>query len=117
MPWYLTPSALAILKRLRAAPPQLARNTETNAILTNAGYRGGDVDALRTRFTLAWEALNREGWDADTSRALLETSADEVLAALFGDPDGLDWAHGERAARRTALAIEIDAALALQVAA
>ncbi|MDE2434702.1 MAG: hypothetical protein KGM49_00445 [Sphingomonadales bacterium] len=117
MPWYLTPAALAILKRLRAAPPELARNTSGNPLLTNAGYRGADADALRTRFTLAWEAMNRAGWDADTARELLETSANEVLAALFGDPDGLDWAHPDRAARRTALALEIDAALAVQVAA
>lgn len=53
----------------------------------------------------------------DLARALLKTSDDEVVAALFGDPNDADWAFPDRAAFRTAMAAEIDAALALGEAA
>jgi hypothetical protein len=117
MPWYLSTPALLILKRLKANPPACEGNTDTNQLMSNAGYCGFDVLALRSLFAKKFADLNLNGWTAEKSTALLNASADEILAGMFGCSDGLDWAHPERAARRAALAMEIDAALAERLAA
>ena len=116
-PWYLRPAALKIIARLRANPPQRRANDSTNPMLTTAGYSGFDAIALRDQFKKAFKLVYEAvPYNAAAASALMQTSADEVLAALFGCPDGLDWAHPERTARRTVIAIEIDAALGVKVA-
>lgn len=119
-PWYLTVPALKIIARLKANPPR--REFERDSASRNwhdgsYDYIGFDAIALRSLFRRKWNDLQLNGWDREASLALMQTSADEVLASLFGDPNGLDWAHHERAAFRTALAAEIDAALGAKVAA
>ncbi len=117
-PWYLRPAALKIITRLRANPPQRRINDSTNPLTTTAAYVGFDALALRDQFKKAFkQAYETVPFDSKAVGELLDTSADEVLAALFGCPDNLDWAHPDRAARRTAIAAEIDEALNLKVAA
>lgn len=108
-PWYLEPRALGIIADLRLAPPIHTANTSTNKLETDAAHTSPAADQLRALFSAAWAK--------NPTAELLDTSADEILAALFGCPDGLDWAHPDRAARRVALAVEIDAALGVGVAA
>lgn len=116
-PWYLTPTALKIIARLIANPPARVPNTDCNPLQTNAGYVGYDALALRSLHRDKFERMMRGDYDAKLADELLTYSADEVLAALFGCPDGLDWAHPDRAARRTAMAAEITEALNVKVAA
>ena len=111
-PWYLAPAALRVIARLKATPPQRVGNTCDNPLQTNSGHHSAAAADLRAMFTVAAHSTPHDQWDG-----LFDTSADEVLAALFGCPDGLDWAHPARAARRAALAIEIDEALAQRLAA
>ncbi len=121
-PWYLRPAALKIIARLRANPPQLRANDSTNPLATTAAYVGFDALALRDQFKKVFkQAYETVPFDSKAVGELLDTSADEVLAALFGCPDGLDQlmpdAYASRIKRRAAIAAEIEAALNMQVAA
>ena len=121
MPWHTRPAALKIIKRLRAAPPERKFERDRHSRNFHDGQRdyvGFDVIALRSLFAKEFARVDgATPYNAEAVRALLDTSAEEVLAALFGDPNNLDWADTDRAARRTALAVEIDAALAERIAA
>ncbi len=120
-PWYLRPTPLKIITRLRANPPQRRINDSTNPLTTTAAYVGFDALALRSLHRDKFERMMRDGWDAKLADELLTYSADEVLAAMFGCPDGLDQlmpdAYASRINRRAAIAAEIEAALNMQVAA
>lgn len=117
-PWYLTPQALTIIARLRSNPPKRLANTSTNPLLTNAGFVADGIEGLRAIHAAEFNRLDIiVPWPREEMAALSACDPDEVLAGLFGDPDNLDWAHPERAARRTAIALEIDEALAAREAA
>lgn len=117
-PWYLKPEALAVIAKLRANPPVRRGNTSTNPLETTAGYEGPGIAELYALYAAEFARLNATvPWSREAAHDLLDHSINEVLAALFGCPDGLDWAHPDRAARRVAMAVEIDAALAGKLAA
>jgi hypothetical protein len=121
-PWYLRPTPLKIIARLRANPPQRRINDSTNPLTTTAAYVGFDALALRDQFKKVFKQVYEAvPYNAEAASALMQTSADEVLAAMFGCPDGLDQlmpdAYASRIKRRAAIAAEIEAALNMQVAA
>ncbi len=118
-PWYLRPTALAIIAKLVANPPERRFEADRASRNNHDGshsYAGFDALSLRGVFERVYRSETAV-WDNAKSRALLESSADEVMAALFGDPDGLDWAHRARAEHRAGIAAEIRAALAERIAA
>lgn len=121
MPWYTTPQALTIIAGLKQSPPARVFERDTNSRNYHDGqnsYQSSGALRLRKMFARAFVALDTiRPWPQAEATALMRTSADEVLAALFGDPNNLDWAHPDRAAFRVALAAEIDEALAREVAA
>jgi hypothetical protein len=122
-PWYTRPAALTIIRRLLDNPPERKferSRTSRNWHDGDTDYTGYDVLALRDRFkkVYAAETVNKAGeYQREVARDLLHTDADEVLAALFGDPNNLDWAHPDRTEKRKAMAEAIHAALAVKVAA
>lgn len=115
-PWYLRATPLRIIARLVANPPELRREEGPfdNGPMEYAGF---DALALRDQFRKEFAKFQSGPYDRAKGEALLNTSADEIMAALFGDPDGLDWADPDRTARRKAMAAQIVAALDVKVAA
>ena len=111
-PWYLTPPALKLIAAMRKVPPCRTTGTEGLSGSRMNSYAGTSYDRLDAICTAEFSRLNTQRpWPKDAITALLETATGEVCAALFGDPNNLDWAHPERTARRVALAAEIDSAL------
>lgn len=120
-PWYLTPPALRIIRKLKANPPRREFVRDKVSLNYHDGhneYRSMDALELAALFAIEFNKVQLAPvWDRDAAVALMQTSDDEILAALLGDPNNLDWAHPDRAARRVALALEIDEALNAKVAA
>lgn len=119
-PWYLRSAALKIIRRLRANRPE--RRFEQFRYSRNregiSEYAGFDAIALRALCAKEFKRVDdQRPWNRDAVCAVMDTSADEIMAGLFGDPNNLDWAHPERAERRAKLAAEIEAALDAKVAA
>lgn len=121
MPWYTTPAALRIIRKLKAHPPRREFVRDKVSLNYHDGhheYRSMDALELAALFAIEFNKVQLAPvWDREAAVALMQTSDDEILAALFGDPDSRDWAHPDRAARRTALAMEIDEALDVRLAA
>ena len=115
--WYLEPRPLAIIATLQAKPPRRIANTSANPLLTSAGYEGAGVAALTAIHDAEFKRVNAiRPWPRDAATSLIETGPAEILAALLGCPDGLEWAHPDKAATRAAIRANIAAALVPEAA-
>lgn len=119
--WYLAPAALRVIASLLAMPPQRVFVRDKCSRTPHDGWNvheGAGLDDLHKLFVAEYNRLDRQNpWPRDAMTALLEASDKEVVAALFGDPNNRDFAFPERAARRSAIAAEIHAALGRRKAA
>lgn len=83
--WYLAPEALAILAKMRAAPPHRERHfqyfTQTHDEWT--AYSGGGVSALNALSNRRFAELESAGADADTLRAHTLASPQRVICAAL----------------------------------
>ncbi len=117
MSWYLKPAALALIETLKANPPAIRFEQDRASYNVQDGYRcyvGEAVDKLHNLYARTFTALNMQlPWPGDDLRALNARNADEVLAALFGDPNRLEWAHPDKAEVRASIRADLEAAVEL----
>lgn len=119
--WYLAPAALCAIASLLSAPPQRVFVRDDCSRNPHDGcnhYAGPGVDALHDLAAREWQRISGAAvWDHARAAAFLDSGSSEVLAALFGDPNNLDFAFPERTGQRAAIAAEIHAALGQRKAA
>lgn len=106
--WYLEPAALKIIAALK---PVRVSHTKHYTLTTDrwGTYEGPQADHLRAIYSDVFAAAMK---DAPATLAnLVAHNADEVLAAMFGCPNRLEWADADRAAKLDAIRISIETAL------
>jgi hypothetical protein len=114
-PWYLEPAALTAIAALNPVRVSHVKHYPLTSDRWHT-YESAEADQLRAIYGQRFaECMATTPFDRDAAASLIDNSADEVLAALFGCPDGLEWADATRAARLAM--IRANVADALKVAA
>lgn len=91
-PWHLTPPALGILAGIRAKPgvewkeAHFVRTSDRWALFT-----GRDFKRLSAIYSDRFAELDaRRPWSAEPFRDELYATPEDLIGALFGDPNGSD---------------------------
>ncbi|NML93774.1 hypothetical protein [Novosphingobium olei] len=82
--WYLSPEALTIIAGITAKPP-VEQHSHTYAITVDRWneFTGPQWERLKNHWHAVWD---RSSWSERD--ALLSSSPEDVLGALWGDPNG-----------------------------
>jgi hypothetical protein len=97
--WYTTPEALAIIARITAKPAVILHERRFPRT-TDRWYEfaGPEVDALFALYNAAFRAADHD----DRLRAMvIQTNPEDVIGALWGDPNGNQYFRTDRDAGRT----------------
>jgi hypothetical protein len=84
-PWHEQPEAAALIRSLRANPPELVNRVEEYAVNTDRWTEFADdkrIDRLRAISNAAFLAVEREGGEAGALAFLAEPSVDDILATI-----------------------------------
>lgn len=85
-PWYLAPSALTLIPRVRPAIDRWQRKW-ISGTEHHAEYVGPAVSALEAHWGAIYAELIERGWPDDSDERL-GPPPQAVLGAVFGDPNG-----------------------------
>lgn len=94
MAWYTTPAALAIIAQITAKPDvTITERRFPRSVDYLYDFAGPQVDALHALWKAAFKRADR----SDHARAIvLGTTYEDVIGALWGDPEGNQYYRTDR---------------------